>query len=140
LRGAPDFEGAFFLEEALSDNSYKPRVLIVDDERNIADTLAMVFKLKGHEAIAAYSAESAVELIETFEPDIVLSDVIMGRMTGVDLAIYLSRARPECKVVLFSGQTATADLLAEASRKGHDFRLLAKPIHPERLIEEVTGN
>jgi len=124
----------------LSDNSYKPRVLIVDDERNIADTLAMVFKLKGHEAIAAYSAESAVELIETFEPDIVLSDVIMGRMTGVDLAIYLSRARPECKVVLFSGQTATADLLAEASRKGHDFRLLAKPIHPERLIEEVTGN
>ena len=124
----------------MSDNSYKPRVLIVDDERNIADTLAMVFKLKGHEAIAAYSAESAVELIETFEPDIVLSDVIMGRMPGVDLAIYLSRARSECKVVLFSGQTATADLLAEASRKGHDFRLLAKPIHPERLIEEVTGN
>jgi DNA-binding NtrC family response regulator len=124
----------------LSDNSYKPRVLIVDDERNIADTLAMVFKMKGHEAMAAYSAESAVELIENFEPDIVLSDVIMGRMTGVDLAIYLSRARPECKVVLFSGQTATADLLAEASRKGHDFRLLAKPIHPERLIEEVTGN
>ncbi|HET6206406.1 MAG TPA: response regulator [Terracidiphilus sp.] len=124
----------------MSDNSYKPRVLIVDDERNIADTLAMVFKMKGHEAMAAYSAESAVELIENFEPDIVLSDVIMGRMTGVDLAIYLSRARPECKVVLFSGQTATADLLAEASRKGHDFRLLAKPIHPERLIEEVTGN
>lgn len=124
----------------MPDNSYKPRVLIVDDERNIADTLAMVFKMKGHEAMAAYSAESAVELIETFEPDIVLSDVIMGRMTGVDLAIYLSRARPDCKVVLFSGQTATADLLAEASRKGHDFRLLAKPIHPERLIEEVTGN
>ena len=124
----------------MSDNSYIPRVLIVDDEPNIADTLAMVFKLKGHEAMAAYSGESAVELIETFEPDIVLSDVIMGRMTGVDLAIYLSRARPDCKVVLFSGQTATANLLAEASRKGHDFRLLAKPIHPERLIEEVTGN
>jgi DNA-binding NtrC family response regulator len=70
----------------------------------------------------------------------VLSDVIMGKMTGVDLAIYLSRARPECKVVLFSGQTATAPLLAEASRKGHDFRLLAKPLHPERLIEEVTRN
>lgn len=130
----------FFQGNALSDNSYKSRVLIVDDERNIADTLAMVFKIKGHEAMAAYSAESAVEAIETFEPDVVLSDVIMGKMTGVDLAIYLSRARPECKVVLFSGQTATANLLAEASRKGHDFRLLAKPIHPEKLIEEVTGN
>jgi DNA-binding NtrC family response regulator len=129
-----------FQRNALSDNSYKSRVLIVDDERTIADTLAMVFKIKGHEAMASYSAESAVELIETFEPDVVLSDVIMGKMTGVDLAIYLSRARPECKVILFSGQTATANLLAEAGRKGHDFRLLAKPIHPEKLIEEVTGN
>jgi DNA-binding NtrC family response regulator len=124
----------------LPDNSIKSRILIVDDEHNIADTLAMVFKIKGHEATAAYSAESAVEVIESFEPDIVLSDVIMGKMTGVDLAIYLARARPECKVILFSGQNATANLLAEANKKGHDFRLLAKPIHPERLIEEVTGS
>lgn len=123
----------------VSDNTYKSRILIVDDEQNIANTLAMVFKIKGHEALAVYSAESAVEAIETFEPDVVLSDVIMGKMTGVDLAIYLSRARPECKVILFSGQTATADVLAEASRKGHDFRLLAKPIHPEKLLEEVNS-
>lgn len=123
----------------VSDDTYKPRVLIVDDEQNIANTLAMVFKIKGHEALAVYNAESAVEAIETFEPDVVLSDVIMGKMTGVDLAIYLSRARPDCKVILFSGQTATADVLAEASRKGHDFRLLAKPIHPEKLLEEVNG-
>lgn len=119
------------------DSDYKPRILVVDDERNIADTLAMVFNIKGHEAMAAYSAESAVDLIETFEPDIVLSDVIMGKMTGVDLAIYLSKARPDCKVVLFSGQAATANLLAEANRKGHQFRLLSKPLHPEKLLEEI---
>ncbi len=122
----------------MSETDYKPRILIVDDEKSIADTLTMVFKIKGHDAMAAYSAESAVEAVESFEPDIVLSDVIMGKMTGVDLAIYLSRARPDCKVILFSGQAATADLLHEASRKGHDFRLLAKPIHPEKLIEELT--
>jgi len=122
----------------MSDVDYKPRILIVDDEKTIADTLATVFKLKGHDAIAAYSAEAAVEAVETFEPDIVLSDVIMGRMTGVDLAIYLSRARPDVKVILFSGQAATASLLDEAHKKGHDFRLLAKPIHPEKLIEELT--
>ncbi len=121
----------------MSEDSYKSRILIVDDERNIADTLAMVFQIKGHESMAVYNAESAVEAIETFEPDVVLSDVIMGKMTGVDLAIYLSRARPECKVILFSGQTATANLLSEANRKGHDFRLLAKPIHPEQLLKEL---
>ena len=122
----------------MSEVDYKPRILIVDDEKSIANTLAMVFKIKGYDAIAAYSAEEAIEAVENFEPDIVLSDVIMGKMTGVDLAIYLSRARPDCKVILFSGQAATANLLDEAHRKGHDFRLLAKPIHPEKLIEELT--
>jgi DNA-binding NtrC family response regulator len=124
----------------MSENDYKPRVLIVDDEKNIADSLVMVFKIKGIEAIAAYSAESAVEAVENFEPDIVLSDVIMGRMTGVDLAIYLSRARPEVKVILFSGQGATGGLLTEGSKKGHEFHLLAKPIHPEKLIEELLAS
>ena len=115
------------------------RILIVDDEKNIADTLAMVFKIKGHESMAVYSAETAVETIETFEPDIVLSDVMMGKMTGVDLAIYLSKARPDVKVLLFSGQAATADLLREASRKGHEFRLLAKPIHPQKLLDDIAA-
>jgi DNA-binding NtrC family response regulator len=124
----------------MSENDYKPRVLIVDDEKNIADSLVMVFKIKGIEAIAAYSAESAVEAVESFEPDIVLSDVIMGKMTGVDLAIYLSRARPEVKVILFSGQGATGGLLTEGSKKGHEFHLLAKPIHPEKLIEELLAS
>jgi DNA-binding NtrC family response regulator len=123
----------------MSEMGLPKRILIVDDEKNIADTLAMVFKIKGHESMAVYSAESAVETIETFEPDIVLSDVMMGKMTGVDLAIYLSKARPDCKVLLFSGQAATADLLREASRKGHEFRLLAKPIHPQKLLEDISG-
>ena len=123
----------------MSEDNFPKRILIVDDEKNIADTLAMVFKIKGHEAMAAYSAESAVETVESFEPDIVLSDVMMGKMTGVDLAIYLSKARPDCKVVLFSGQAATADLLREASRKGHEFRLLAKPIHPQKLLDDIGG-
>jgi DNA-binding NtrC family response regulator len=123
----------------MSEDALPKRVLIVDDEKNIADTLAMVFNIKGHEAMAVYSAESAVETIETFEPDIVLSDVMMGKMTGVDLAIYLSKARPDCKVLLFSGQAATADLLREASRKGHEFRLLAKPIHPQKLLDDLAA-
>jgi DNA-binding NtrC family response regulator len=123
----------------MSEKSLPKRILIVDDEKNIADTLVMVFKIKGHESLAVYSAESAVETIETFEPDIVLTDVMMGKMTGVDLAIYLSKARPECKVLLFSGQAGTADLLREASRKGHEFRLLAKPIHPQKLLDDIAG-
>lgn len=122
----------------MAELEYIPRIMIVDDERTIADTLAMILQLKGHETVAVYSAEQAVATIEEFEPDVVLSDVIMGKMTGVDLAIYLSRARPDCKVVLFSGQAATGDLLEEAHRKGHNFRLLAKPLHPDKLLQDLA--
>jgi DNA-binding NtrC family response regulator len=122
----------------MSDTSIKSRILIVDDEKNIANTLAMIFEIRGHEVKTANSAEEAVEIVDSFEPDVVLSDVIMGKMTGVDLAIYLSKSRPDCRVILFSGQTATANVLAEANRKGHSFRLLAKPIHPVRLFEEIS--
>jgi DNA-binding NtrC family response regulator len=122
----------------MSDTSIKSRILIVDDEKNIANTLAMIFEIRGHEVKTANSAEEAVEIVDSFEPDVVLSDVIMGKMTGVDLAIYLSKSRPDCRVILFSGQTATANVLAEANRKGHSFRLLAKPIHPDRLFEEIS--
>ena len=123
----------------MNDKGYKPRILIVDDEHSIADTLVAVFRIKGHEALAAYNAESAMQIVEEFEPDIVLSDVMMGKMSGVDLAIYLAKARPACKVVLFSGQASTVDLLSEAHRKGHDFRLLPKPIHPQKLIEDLAA-
>lgn len=51
------------------ENGLPKRVLIVDDKKNIADTLDMIFKMKGHESMAAYSAESAVETVESFEPD-----------------------------------------------------------------------
>jgi DNA-binding NtrC family response regulator len=139
-RPFPRFSGFSSPEvHSMAEAGYIPRILIVDDERSIADTLAAVFRIKGHEAMAVYSAENAVETVEQFEPDIVLSDVMMGKMTGVDLAIYLSKARPECKVVLFSGQAATADLLAEANRKGHQFRLLAKPIHPQKLLDDIAA-
>ena len=103
----------------MSDTSIKSRILIVDDEKNIANTLAMIFEIRGHEVKTANSAEEAVEIVDSFEPDVVLSDVIMGKMTGVDLAIYLSKSRPDCRVIFFSGQTATANVLAEANRKGH---------------------
>jgi CheY-like chemotaxis protein len=54
-------------------------------------------------------------------------------MSGIDLAMELKMRRPECKILLFSGQAATANLLEEARSKGHDFALLL-PIHPKDLL------
>lgn len=110
------------------------RVLIVDDERMIADTLAQILNASGFEAKAVYDGARAVAEAQQFHPDILLTDVIMRGMSGVDAGIQVARALPDCRVILFSGQASTADLLDRAQAHGYEFEMLAKPIHPQELV------
>jgi CheY-like chemotaxis protein len=105
------------------------RILIVDDERVIADTLAVIFEQRGYESRAAYSAERALEVIATWPPDLAIVDVVLPKMNGIDLAILLKAEYPTCQIRLFSGQAATSDLLAGATASGNVFEVLAKPVH-----------
>ena len=111
------------------------RVLVVDDEHLVADTLVLILKGRGFDARAVYSGEEAAELSLTWAPDAVISDVVMGPMDGASLAIYLSQALPDCKVLLMSGNPDTIDLLNSAKNQGHDFPILAKPTPPNEILE-----
>jgi DNA-binding NtrC family response regulator len=113
------------------------RILIVDDELAIADTLQMIFKMQRYDARVAYSAERAVELIAEWEPELAILDVMLPEMNGIDLAIVVRENHPKCHVLLFSGHTNTAMLLEEAGRKGHRFEVLAKPVMPELMLERA---
>lgn len=115
----------------------KAKVLVVDDERVIADTLVIILNKNGFDATAAYSGESAVELANSLQPQMVVSDVIMNDMNGIDAAIQIRAALPKCKILLFSGQAATADLLEKARHEGHEFEILAKPVHPQDLLARL---
>ena len=112
----------------------KPMVLVVDDERVIADTLAIILNKAGFDASAVYTGTGAVERARSDRPDLIISDVIMPDMNGIEAAINIRAFLPGCKILLFSGQAATADLLESARAKGHDFEILAKPVHPQDLL------
>jgi CheY-like chemotaxis protein len=118
-------------------NSAKPKVLVADDERVIADTLAIILNQSGFEATAVYSGEKAVEAAEALRPDMLISDVIMTDLNGIDAAIKIRQMLPSCKILLFSGQAATADLLDRAKTQGHQFEILAKPVHPQDLLAKL---
>lgn len=121
----------------MSESESKQRILIADDERIIADTLALILSAIGFESIAAYSGEAALEVAAQFRPDILISDVIMPGMNGIEAAIRISKMLPKCNVILFSGQASTADLISQVSSEGHTFEILAKPVQPQVLIERV---
>ena len=123
----------------MPENSSKPKVLVADDERVIADTLAMILNQSGFQARAVYSGEKALELAPLFEPDMLISDVIMADLNGIDAAIRIRALLPSIKILLFSGQAATADLLEKAHSQGYDFEILAKPVHPQDLLSKLRG-
>ncbi|SRR6266702_2754319 len=116
-----------------------PRVLIVDDEHIIADTLAVILSQKGFSTTAVYSGERAVETASKLQPNFLISDVIMGGMSGIEAAIRISESVPECRVLLFSGNAATTDLLRDAQSEGYQFEMLAKPVHPQIILDHLKA-
>jgi FixJ family two-component response regulator len=110
---------------------------VVDDERLIASTLAAILKNSGFAAVAYTNPLEALKAAESEAPALLITDVMMPEMTGIELAVRLKSLHPTCKVLLFSGQAATADLLQTARQDGHDFVLLQKPIHPKDLLAAI---
>jgi DNA-binding NtrC family response regulator len=114
------------------------KILIIDDEPTIADTLAVIFTSSGYDSRAVYSAEQALEMLEEWRPDLAVIDVVLPGMNGIEFAIFLKASYPACQFLLFSGQPGTSGLLEEAKKKGHLFEILAKPLHPTFMLATVS--
>lgn len=121
----------------MNDSKTKPRVLVVDDERVIADTLAIILNQAGFNASAVYTGNDAVDMARSQKPDLIISDVVMPDMNGIEAAIHIRGFLPACKILLFSGQAVTADLLEDARERGYEFQILAKPVHPQDLLAKL---
>jgi CheY-like chemotaxis protein len=114
------------------------KIIVVDDEPIIADTLVNILEGEGHDALAVSHGESAVKWAKMVLPDAVISDVIMPGMDGIETAKAIMQLLPNCRIILFSGQTAGIDLLAKARAEGYLFEVLPKPINPEKLLEKLN--
>lgn len=113
------------------DAAERPKVLITDDERVVADTLVMVFSKSGYDARAAYSAEDALAIIPVWMPQLAIIDVYLPGMNGIDLAIRIKAEYPQCRISLFSGDPGTGELLAAS---GQPFEVTAKPVSPSEML------
>ncbi len=118
------------------------RIFVVDDEDVIASSLAMILRYQGgFQARSFTSPFEALQSAQVDAPDLLISDVLMPELSGIELAIQLSDCCPDCKVLLFSGKAAGAQLLESARKMGYRFELLLKPVHPADLMartQEIT--
>jgi CheY-like chemotaxis protein len=127
------------MEESPLPDQRRSRVLVVDNERANAETLAIIISRRGFETAVAYDGQEAVEKATYWRPDALVSDVMMPRLNGIEAAIQIATLLPACRIVLLSGQAATSDLVKTAELKGHFFEILPKPIHPQELLDHLKG-
>jgi CheY-like chemotaxis protein len=113
------------------------RIFVVDDEPVIASTLATILQMNGFSATFFTSPLEALTAARSKAPDLLISDVTMPSISGIDLAIKMRAQYPKCKILLFSGHPATLGLVEVARAQGHEFHLLLKPVPPAELLVEV---
>ena len=114
-------------------------MLVIDDEKIIADTLTAILNMSGFEALTAYNGEEALRAQPPHCPDVVLTDVRMPGRNGIETGKELQRRCPEIRVVLFSGQAGVSSLIEQARRDGHGFELWSKPVHPKELVRRLRA-
>jgi DNA-binding NtrC family response regulator len=113
------------------------RIFVVDDEPVIASTLAAILQMNGFSARFFNSPLEALNAARTKAPDLLISDVTMPGISGIDLAIKMKAQYPKCKILLFSGHPTSLSLLEDARAQGHDFRLLLKPVPPGEFLSAI---
>jgi CheY-like chemotaxis protein len=117
--------------------STMPRVLIVDDDQVIATTLSMILNRSGFEAVEAFSGPQALELAAASSFDILVTDVMMEPMNGIELAKAFCQLHSDAQIFLISGTTEAAATILADFECAHAFPLLKKPIYPGDLIERL---
>jgi CheY-like chemotaxis protein len=118
-------------------NKRLARILVVDDNKTIAQTLSAILQEKGYEVAAAFSGEAAVAKADGFLPDLLLSDVNMGRMNGIEAATRITAKLPDCRVLFLSGHISMAEVMS-AAPEGLVYSFASKPIHPLDLLSAIA--
>lgn len=120
---------------AHAQDGLRPVALVVDDEPVIRESLAAILNGVGFAAITAFDGCSALETALLIPPHVLITDLSMPGMDGLDLAVSVTRAVPDCEVILFSGHASIRELADRVRSRACDFATLPKPVHPAEMID-----
>jgi DNA-binding NtrC family response regulator len=122
-----------------SSENKKTVVMVVDDEPVVRETILEILQDEGFEALGMSNAAQALLWVERIRPNVLLSDIVMPGMNGIDMAVQVARILPQCRIILFTGHASGPSLLENARAQGHEFEVFAKPINPNLLISTLCN-
>jgi two-component system nitrogen regulation response regulator NtrX len=115
----------------------KPRILVVDDESAIRDSLKMILEYEGYEVVGAATGQDGLSLAEREPADLVLLDIKMAGMDGIEVLQRLRATQESLPVIMISGH-ATVSTAVEATKLGA-FDFIEKPLSTERVLVSVRN-
>ena len=117
------------------------RILIVDDEDAIRDVLSRILARADHEVEACPDAQSALDLARTWSPDLIITDVYMPEMDGIEFLIQIREERPDQPIIVISGgaERSPADLVLEDAGHLGAVSTLAKPFEMDEVLAAVNA-
>jgi CheY-like chemotaxis protein len=116
------------------------KILVVEDEAVVLHTLQLILRHNGYEVRGARDGSEALAIVAAFRPDILLCDINLPDMNGIQVSLSVKTSVPECRVVLLSGEITTTELLENAEKEGYHFEVVAKPTDPEQLLRVLAGD
>src|SRR5579864_8482890 len=116
-----------------------PMILVGDDERGIADAAAMVLENEGYCALALYNAADAIAMLNKIEVALILSDVNMPEIDGIDLAVKARELCPRARILLMSGGETSETIGRRLGCEGCPFEIMAKPFCAAQLVDRIKS-
>jgi CheY-like chemotaxis protein len=117
----------------LGDNTVATKILFVDDDETMLETIAELLESFGFDVIKAVSADSAIEILRGVKVEAVLTDFMMPGMSGLSFAQNCAQNQPNVPIVIYTG----ADIGDVASGNSNVHSVLKKPVSPVVLIETI---
>ena len=114
------------------------RILLVDDDHLLRGFLATVLTEAGHSVLPAVDGRQAMDLLHVSAVDLIVTDIVMPELEGVELILTLSRERPSLPIIAMSGDPRHSKLFLEMAAKLGARRVLSKPFGPAALLAAIS--
>lgn len=113
------------------------RILVVDDAPEIRNLVQQILGRAGHEIMLAENGAVALALCQQALPDVVVTDMLMGEMNGIDLILALGREHPGLRAIAMSGASQSVDYYLSVAKLIGALKILKKPFSREELLGAV---